>query len=88
MVRAVMRKTGFVVPSPRTELLEAYERHVRRIQNLVPAERLLVFDVAEGWEPLCAFLGKPVPDAPFPRTNATHQFWESVGDVMPPPIDV
>ena len=45
-------------------------------------------DVAEGWEPLCAFLGKAVPDAPFPRTNATHQFWESVGDVMPPPIDV
>src|SRR5699024_7599542 len=48
IVRAVMRKTGFVVPSPRTELLEAYERHVRRIQNLVPAERLLIFDGGMG----------------------------------------
>ena len=35
----------------------------------MPAARLLVFDVREGWPPLCAFLGVPVPDAPFPRVN-------------------
>lgn len=38
-----------------------------------PKDRLLVFDVKEGWGPLCKFLGKPVPDEPFPRVNDTSQ---------------
>jgi hypothetical protein len=40
-----------------------------RVAALVPAERLLRFDVREGWEPLCAFLDRPVPNCPFPWTN-------------------
>jgi hypothetical protein len=40
----------------------------------VPAERLLVYEVAEGWEPLCDFLGVPVPDAPMPHLNDTKSF--------------
>jgi Sulfotransferase domain len=44
----------------------------------IPAERLLVFDVAEGWAPLCRFLDAPVPGAPFPRMNSTEQFWKMV----------
>lgn len=39
------------------------------VQATVPAEKLLVFDVKQGWEPLCAFLGVAVPDAPFPHVN-------------------
>ena len=35
----------------------------------VPADRLLVMSVKDGWEPLCRFLGKPVPNAPFPHAN-------------------
>ena len=38
----------------------------------VPADRLQVFDVKEGWEPLCKFLGVPQPDQPFPNTNDTN----------------
>ena len=38
--------------------------------------RLLVYEVGSGWEPLCAFLGVPVPDEPFPRSNATAEFQE------------
>ncbi len=38
-----------------------------------PKDKLLVFDVKEGWEPLCKFLGKPIPDVPFPNTNDTEQ---------------
>jgi hypothetical protein len=45
----------------------------------VPAEQLLVYDVAEGWEPLCAFLDLPVPDQPFPRTNSTAEFRQWTG---------
>lgn len=36
----------------------------------IAADRLLYFDVRAGWEPLCRFLGVPVPDLPFPRVNS------------------
>lgn len=61
---------------------------LRRGTEPIPAERLLVFEVAEGWEPLRGFLGRPVPDMPFPRTNSTRQFWESAAEFMPPPVGV
>jgi hypothetical protein len=41
---------------------------------VIPPERLLVYDVAEGWAPLCAFLGVPVPDGPMPKVNSTEEF--------------
>lgn len=46
-----------------------FERHAREVCAAIDAERLLVFDVKQGWEPLCRFLGRPVPDVPFPRSN-------------------
>lgn len=51
-----------------------FNRHTREVQDTIPADRLLVFDVREGWGPLCAFLGKPVPDVPFPRVNSREEF--------------
>ena len=39
--------------------------------DYVPADRLLVYQVKEGWEPLCKFLDKPIPDIPFPYKNKT-----------------
>jgi hypothetical protein len=42
----------------------------------VPADRLLEFEVAEGWEPLCDFLDRPVPDEQFPRLNDAEAFRE------------
>lgn len=56
----------------------AFDRHVAAVREAIPAERLLVLDVAEGWEPLCRFLDVAVPDTPFPRTNSTDEFWESI----------
>ncbi|SDH56180.1 Sulfotransferase family protein [Sinosporangium album] len=48
----------------------AFHRHVATVRDSIPAERLLVFDVREGWEPLCAFLGVDVPaEEPFPHLN-------------------
>ena len=44
----------------------------------IPPEQLLVFEVKEGWEPLCRFLECPVPDEPFPRTNDRVEFWERI----------
>ena len=54
--------------------IECYERHIQEVIDAVPSERLLVFDVKQGWQPLCAFLGKEVPDAPFPRSNTGEDF--------------
>ena len=42
-----------------------------RTPYTVPPHQLLIWNVKDGWEPLCAFLGKPVPDKPFPFENAT-----------------
>lgn len=46
-----------------------FERHNAEIRDTVPADRLLVHHVAEGWEPLCDFLGVDVPPEPFPHVN-------------------
>ena len=45
---------------------DRYEAHNRRVKEVVPEDRLLVWNIKDGWEPLCKFLGKPVPDAPIP----------------------
>jgi Sulfotransferase domain len=39
------------------------------VRATVPAERLLVFEVRDGWGPLCRFLDRPVPPGPFPHLN-------------------
>ncbi|KAJ7487001.1 P-loop containing nucleoside triphosphate hydrolase protein [Mycena latifolia] len=50
--------------------------HYNKIRRIVPKERLLEYEVKEGWEPLCAFLGKDVPPVEFPRTNDTKMMRE------------
>jgi hypothetical protein len=50
-----------------------FERHNEAVRLRVPPERLLVFDVREGWEPLCDFLSVEAPDEPFPRLNEARQ---------------
>jgi hypothetical protein len=59
---------------------DAMDRHNEEVQRIVPAERLLVWSVADGWEPLCEFLELPVPDQPFPRVNDSKQFSERIID--------
>jgi len=59
--------------------LAAYHQREADVRSAIPAERLLVFDVAQGWEPLCSFLEVSVPAAPFPRTNTREDFWAKLG---------
>lgn len=51
-----------------------YEAHNRDVAAAVPPERLLVFEPGAGWEPLCSFLGRPVPGEPFPHVNTRGAF--------------
>jgi hypothetical protein len=62
----------------RTAALAAYRRRTVEVRAAIPPERLLVFDVAEGWEPLCRFLDRPVPAAPFPHVNSTEEWWQKL----------
>ena len=57
----------------RDHAMEVFERHNEAVRRRVPPERLLVFDVREGWEPLCNFLGVEAPDGPFPRLNEARE---------------
>jgi hypothetical protein len=59
-------------------LAAAMERWNEQVKREVPAERLLVWDPAEGWGPLCAFLGLEAPDEPLPRLNDTAGFREGI----------
>lgn len=58
----------------RAHVIDLFNRHIEAVQREIPASRLLVYRVSEGWEPLCRFLGAPVPDEPFPRVNTTKDF--------------
>jgi hypothetical protein len=60
--------------------MEVFEEHNEAVRREVPADRLLVFDIGEGWEPLCAFLGVPVPDESFPPLNDRAKFAQMVDD--------
>lgn len=57
---------------------QVWNEHIAEVKATLPPERLLVFEVKNGWEPLCAFLNVPVPDEPFPRVNDTAQFHEMI----------
>ena len=45
---------------------------MNEVKEVVPSERLLIFNVKEGWEPLCKFLNLPIPKVPFPQVNDTE----------------
>jgi hypothetical protein len=54
--------------------IETFERHNAEVEQRVPTENLLVYEVKAGWAPLCEFLGVNVPDKPFPHLNDTETF--------------
>ena len=49
--------------------IDVFERHIATVRAEVPSSKLLVFDVRDGWEPLCDFLGVPTPSDEFPNVN-------------------
>ncbi|KAK3343574.1 hypothetical protein B0T25DRAFT_634639 [Lasiosphaeria hispida] len=51
--------------------------HCAMIRGLVPRDRLLEWHIEDGWEPLCAFLNKPLPEVPFPHANAATSGWKA-----------
>ena len=59
----------------REHAIGVFERHIEEVKERVPPEKLLVYSVKQGWEPLCEFLGVEEPaDKPFPHLNDTKSF--------------
>lgn len=54
--------------------IAVYLAHNRHVKDSLSADRLLVFEASQGWEPLCAFLDVPVPEEAYPRVNTTEDF--------------
>jgi hypothetical protein len=59
-------------------IIARFEEYIEDAKAHVPPERLLVYSVKEGWEPLCEFLGEPVPDEPFPHENVGMKLIEEI----------
>ncbi|MFC3994323.1 sulfotransferase family protein [Nocardiopsis sediminis] len=66
-----------------TTAIGAYERHNARVRAEIPQERLLVYELGQGWEPLCRFLGVDIPaDEPFPHLNDTASTQRRLGEAL------
>ena len=62
----------------RAYAIGVFNRHNEAVQREIPGDRLLVYEVGSGWEPLCTFLEKPIPEEEFPHVNSTEEF----GDIL------
>ena len=66
-----IRMSAFGTLRPEFTVLhkKKYREHNERVQAVIPKEKLLIFNVKQGWKPLCEFLGCEIPDQEFPRVN-------------------
>ncbi|MBT8220348.1 MAG: sulfotransferase family protein [Bacteroidia bacterium] len=58
----------------RAYAIQKFTNHIEEVKKSIPAERLLIFESKDGWEPLCKFLGVDAPKEPYPRTNLRANF--------------
>ncbi len=65
----------------RAHSIAVYEKNTADVQAAFTQERLLTYNLGDGWEPLCRFLGEPVPDVPYPRSNSREQFKSMMSEV-------
>ncbi|WP_439106707.1 sulfotransferase family protein [Congregibacter sp.] len=80
MCTEVIARAGFDPAMSKDELAERFVAHNEAVKAAIPASQLLVFQVKEGWGPLCEFLNMESPDSEFPRTNDRAGFWKLLED--------
>lgn len=83
MMMTMWARSGLIDAGAQTtseSMRSAMERYNQEVRETVPSERLLIWSVDEGWEPLCEFLEIPAPDTPFPHLNESRAFAERVID--------
>jgi hypothetical protein len=77
-LRPILNSLDFVEerfggPPKKEQWIAAYEAHVAEVKHKVAANRLRVYRVEEGWQPICDLLEVPIPDIPFPIENVGGQ---------------
>ena len=72
-------KNTFDDIADRARAIAAYRRNNEEVRDTIAADRLLVFDAADCWGPLCRFLEAPEPDAPLPNSHPRDEFWAHFG---------
>jgi hypothetical protein len=82
MANGVVLKSGFPFGLDVAGLANAFNAHTDAVEAAIPADRLLIYEVKDGWGPLCAFLGVPEPVEAFPCTNSRDEFWKVVAAGM------
>lgn len=70
---------GNVDLSDEAAVKAAYEAHNASVRATIAPERLFEYQPGDGWTPLCAALGLPEPDEPFPHTNTREEFRSRAG---------
>jgi len=83
MVSEMWHRSGLISAGAETDpesMKQAMEGFNDEVQQTVPVDRLLVWSVSDGWEPLCEFLELPVPETPFPRLNDSGEFVQRIVD--------
>ena len=50
-----------------------YYEHIERVKKVIPSDKLLIYEINKGWEPLCEFLNVDLPEMPFPKVNDTAE---------------
>ncbi len=83
LMRPVCQRSGLMpggTEATAEEMAERMERFEEEVKQTVPAERLLVWSVSDGWENLCEFLDVPIPEQPFPHLNDTAEFIDRIID--------
>jgi Sulfotransferase domain len=82
LMKDMWKRSGLLNGAETTDewMINAIERFQDEVQETVPSDRLLVWSVGEGWEPLCEFLEVPVPDTPFPHLNDSKLFADRIID--------
>jgi hypothetical protein len=63
-------------PEIKAHAISVYEKNNASVLSSIPAKRLLVYQLGDGWEPLCKFLNVAMPTTPFPTSNSTEEFRE------------
>lgn len=64
--------------------ISIFKAHNAQVRATIPPERLLVYEVAQGWKPLCDFLDEAVPGEPMPKVNSREEFGMRIAGGGPP----
>lgn len=78
LVKQVVAEQTFQGHLDRASQERIYRQHRQQILATVPRPQLLVLNLAQGWDPLCKFLGRAVPSVPFPNINTKEEFLHTV----------